>query len=210
MQTQIALSADAVAVLRFEIKGMHAKKKEGRLPAYRELAAAGIMEPVPGSEVEYRFTAEGWERREEILGAGVAHLHRLEPRLPDRIELSESALSLLRERLKTRDNRVDDSNREAYRELVRAGIMFAVSGFVGGPEASFRFTDEGWARREELTVSCSLACPLQRCPCLFLLEDLQRREMSAGERPAVVFNEGEPAATQVFAPVVGMAKVYDV
>jgi hypothetical protein len=63
--------------------------------------------------------------------------------------LSEAALALLRHRLATKDNRVDDSNREAYRELARAGIMYPVSGFVGGPEASFRFTDEGWDRRDE-------------------------------------------------------------
>jgi hypothetical protein len=63
--------------------------------------------------------------------------------------LSEAALALLRYRLATKDNRVDDSNREAYRELARAGIMYPVSGFVGGPEASFRFTDEGWERRHE-------------------------------------------------------------
>ena len=64
-------------------------------------------------------------------------------------ELSKAAIALLRRRLETQDNRVDDSNQEAYRELVHAGIMFAVSGFVSGPEASFRFTDEGWAPRAE-------------------------------------------------------------
>jgi hypothetical protein len=63
--------------------------------------------------------------------------------------LSEAARALLPHRLATKDNRVNDSNREAYRELVRAGIMFAVSGFASGPEASFRFTDEGWTRRRE-------------------------------------------------------------
>ena len=67
--------------------------------------------------------------------------------------LSDKALALLRYRLATKDNRVNDSNREAYRELVRAGIMFAVSGFASGPEASFRFTDEGWARRREFIGS---------------------------------------------------------
>jgi hypothetical protein len=67
--------------------------------------------------------------------------------------LSEAALALLRYRLTTKDNRVNDSNREAYRELVGAGIMFAVSGFASGPEASFRFTDEGWARRREFIGS---------------------------------------------------------
>jgi hypothetical protein len=37
--------------------------------------------------------------------------------------LSAAALALLRHRLATKDNRVDDSNRDAYMELVRAGIV---------------------------------------------------------------------------------------
>ena len=61
------LSEAAVAVLRFEIKGWKAKSKGARLAVYRELAAAGIMEPVPGTEADYRFTDEGYARREEIL-----------------------------------------------------------------------------------------------------------------------------------------------
>ena len=60
--------------------------------------------------------------------------------------LSADALALLRHRLVTKDNPVDDSNREACRELARAGIMYPVSEFVSGSEASFRFTNEGWAR----------------------------------------------------------------
>ena len=47
-----------------ETKGWQPKNKESRLSAYRELAAAGIMEPAPGSEVEYRFTADGADRKE--------------------------------------------------------------------------------------------------------------------------------------------------
>ena len=39
---------------------------------------------------------------------------------------------------------------DAHRELA-AGIMVPVSGFVGGPESSFRFTEEGWGRRHELS-----------------------------------------------------------
>ena len=62
----------------------------------------------------------------------------------ENMELSEPAVALLRHRLATKDNRVNDGNKEAYRELVRAGIMFAISGFVSGSEASFRFTDGGW------------------------------------------------------------------
>ena len=48
MPNTIALSPDAVAVLRFEIKGYRSKAKERRLPAYHELTAAGIMEPEIG------------------------------------------------------------------------------------------------------------------------------------------------------------------
>ena len=66
MQT-VTLSEAAVAVLRFEIRGWKAKRKGARLAAYRELAAAGIREPVPGTEADYRFTDEGSARREEIL-----------------------------------------------------------------------------------------------------------------------------------------------
>jgi hypothetical protein len=62
--------------------------------------------------------------------------------------LSKSAIVLLRHRLETKDNRVTDANRDAYRELVKAGIMFAVSGFATGPEASIRFTELGWSMRE--------------------------------------------------------------
>jgi hypothetical protein len=64
--------------------------------------------------------------------------------MPIQKELSKRATALLRHRLETKDNRVTAANIEAYRELVQAGIMFPVSGFVSGPEASFRFTDEGW------------------------------------------------------------------
>jgi hypothetical protein len=66
------------------------------------------------------------------------------------IALSESALALLRSRVEGGSRAVDDSNREAYRELERAGIMYAVSGFTSGPEYLFRWTDEGYARRFEL------------------------------------------------------------
>jgi hypothetical protein len=65
------------------------------------------------------------------------------------VPLSDSALALLRHLLATRDTRVTGENLEAYRELARAGIMYPVSGFLGGPESSFRFTQEGWDRREE-------------------------------------------------------------
>jgi hypothetical protein len=149
MPIEIALSESAVGVLRFEIKGWRPKNKESRLAAYRELAAAGIMEPVPGSEWEYRFTEDGWARQDEILCAAVAHLRSLEPRLPDRIELSNRARDVLKRHL-AGDRKVTDANRPAYRELAKAGIMYPVSGFVSGPEYRFRCTDQGWERRFEL------------------------------------------------------------
>jgi hypothetical protein len=37
------------------------------VPAYRELAAARIMDPIPGSDTEYRFTEDGLKRRDQIL-----------------------------------------------------------------------------------------------------------------------------------------------
>ena len=76
MPTQIALSENAVAVLRFEIRGWRPKNKESRLPAYRELAAVGVMEPVPGSELEYRFTEDGLRHREELLAEAQDRIER--------------------------------------------------------------------------------------------------------------------------------------
>src|SRR5208337_213802 len=65
------------------------------------------------------------------------------------ITLSVEALALLRRRLTQGDRRVDDSNREAYRELARAGIVCPVSGYSTGPESHYRFTAKGWRRRGE-------------------------------------------------------------
>ena len=59
------------------------------------------------------------------------------------VALSDAALALLRQILESRRS-VMAANREAFRELARAGIMYPVSGFVSGPEANFRFTDSGW------------------------------------------------------------------
>ncbi len=65
------------------------------------------------------------------------------------ITLSDAALALLRRRLTGERVAVTAENREAYRELAAARLMYPVSGFVSGPEASFRFTELGWHRREE-------------------------------------------------------------
>ncbi len=58
--------------------------------------------------------------------------------------LSNSAQALLRLHLVRENLQVDDSNREAHRELARAGLMEAVHTFVWGRESRYRFTAEGW------------------------------------------------------------------
>ncbi len=50
MQETFALSESAVAVLRFRVRGYQIKVTDRSLEAFRELAAAGIMEPVPGAD----------------------------------------------------------------------------------------------------------------------------------------------------------------
>ena len=66
---------------------------------------------------------------------------------------SEAALFLLRRLVAGERVEVTPDVKEAYRELARAGVMYPASGFVGGPEAIFRFTEEGWARRETILAS---------------------------------------------------------
>jgi hypothetical protein len=145
MQT-ITLSESALAVLRFRAKKYPVKVNDRTLPAYRELVAAGIM--VPDQESGFQFTEDGWARREEWISAAEAHIRSLEPRLPERIDLSEAARKAL-ERHLAGDKEVTDANREAYRELARAGIMIPLHSFIGGWEAAFKFTWQGWERRFE-------------------------------------------------------------
>ena len=142
MQT-VTLSADAVAVLRFEIRGWKAKDPTRRLPAYRELACAGIMEVVPGSEVEYRHTPEGLEH-------GEANLERERYEPPDASRLSEAARELLRTCITDGCPEGDEANRAAYRELVAARIVIPVGSFSKGDECVFRFTYWGHKLRFEL------------------------------------------------------------
>ena len=60
------------------------------------------------------------------------------------MNLSEEAWNLLRLHAQCDTIRVDDSNREAHRELADAGLMVAMSTFIGGREARYRFTEKGW------------------------------------------------------------------
>ena len=154
MPVEIALSENAVAVLRFEIKGWKAKNKESRLPAYRELAAAGIMEPVPDSETDYRFTEDGMKCREDILDREGERIERERYEPPDASNLSEAARELLRRHL-AGDDEVTDSNRDAYRELAIARVMIPLSGFATGPESRYIFTYWGWCMRFDLA---EMAC----------------------------------------------------
>jgi hypothetical protein len=71
--------------------------------------------------------------------------------MPDTITLSEAALALLSRLVLTdEDVGVSPDTKPLYRELAAAGIMYPVSGMTRGPEANFRFTDEGWTRRHEI------------------------------------------------------------
>jgi predicted RNase H-like HicB family nuclease len=87
MQT-IALSETALAVLRFRAKKWPMKVRERDLPGYRELIAAGIMEP---DGEEFKFTEDGWARREELISEAQDRIERERFDPPDASNLSESA-----------------------------------------------------------------------------------------------------------------------
>ena len=95
MPQTFALSESAVAVLRFRVKGYRMKVIDRSLEAFRELAAAGIMEPVPGAdgnpEADYRFTEDGWARRQELLSEAEERIERERFEPPDASHLSEAA-----------------------------------------------------------------------------------------------------------------------
>ena len=141
------LSEAAIAVLRFEIKGWRAKDNTKRLPAYRELATAGIMEPVPGSETESRFTKEGFPQREQILRTEWERIERERFAPPD-TDISDAARELLRRLAAGARVEVTPSKSAAYRELAKARIMYPLQTFVGG--ISYRFTYWGWQQRFKL------------------------------------------------------------
>jgi hypothetical protein len=165
---QIALSPDAVAVLRFEIKGYRSKVPGSRLSAYRELAAAGIMEPVPGSDTEYRFTEGGMKHRAEIVERESERIERDRYESPD-ANISEAARERLRRHL-AGERELTEENRPAYRELVAARIMIPVHSFVGGREAAYWLTYWGYTRRFELAgIACAkddalkVDCEVESC-----------------------------------------------
>jgi hypothetical protein len=59
------------------------------------------------------------------------------------ITLTDAALDLLKRNMSGPQIRVDDENREAYRELSRAGLMYPLHTFAHGDEGSYRLTMDG-------------------------------------------------------------------
>jgi hypothetical protein len=141
----IALPESALAVLRFRVKGLRTPVTEQRLPAFQELVNAGIMEP---DGEDFRFTEDGWSRREEILREEERiERERYDP--PDASDLSEVARELLSTCIARGCPDGDETNRPAYRELVRARIMIPMGSFTKGDECVFGWTYWGWHRRFE-------------------------------------------------------------
>jgi hypothetical protein len=148
----LKLSANAVAVLRFRVKGWPMKVRGLDLSAYRELVDAGIM---ARDGDDFRFTEEGWAHREELLRDAEDRIERERFEPPDASNLSESARDLLRACIDANCPDGDEANRPAYRELVKARIMMPMGSFTKGDEIVFRFTYWGYKRRFELAgMSC--------------------------------------------------------
>jgi hypothetical protein len=72
------------------------------------------------------------------------------------VMLSKRALALFRLHIERRgDIMVDDSNRNAYRKLARAGLMVAGNSFAGGQESVYHVTKLGFERKAELLAAAS-------------------------------------------------------
>jgi hypothetical protein len=144
---EITLSASATAVLRFRARGYRMPARGRHLAAFRELVEAGIMEP---DGEDFRFTTEGWTRRDEILRAAEERIERERFEPPDASHLSESGRGLLR-RIASGDRvEITDQNRAAFRELAAARIIYLRHTFAKGDESGYRFTYWGWQRRFEM------------------------------------------------------------
>ena len=71
----VRLSESAVALLRFRVRGWLFPVRDCDREVFQELVVAGIM--APDGEGDYRFTENGWARREEILRE--AEAYRISP-----------------------------------------------------------------------------------------------------------------------------------
>ena len=67
--------------------------------------------------------------------------------------LSKQALALFREHLEQRRTIDVDTNREAYRELARAGLMVVGNSFARGEESVYHVTKTGFERKAELLAA---------------------------------------------------------
>jgi hypothetical protein len=69
------LSTEALTLLHACVTGDNPRVDASNIEAYRELTTAGVMYPVSGMfrgpESNFRFTAEGWQNRHEILATPV-------------------------------------------------------------------------------------------------------------------------------------------
>jgi hypothetical protein len=146
MSTTLKLSPSALALLRFRSKQWPIKFDESSRPAYEELVAAGIM-MTDGKD--FKFTVDGWSRREEVIAAEQDRIERERYEPPDPSDLSEAARELLRACIAGNCPDGNAANRPAYRELVKARLMVPMGSFTKGDECVFRFTYWGWKRRSE-------------------------------------------------------------
>jgi hypothetical protein len=149
MQTA-ELSEAAVATLRFEIKGWKKRVRDQDLPAYRELVAAGIMEP---DGERFRLTEWGRANGREVVEQECGRIDRERYEPPDASGLSGSAKALLR-RIVRGQVEVTRRNRRAFRELAAARIVTLGHSFTKGDESVYRWTYWGYRQRSDLARGC--------------------------------------------------------
>jgi hypothetical protein len=86
------------------------------------------------------------------LPAGPVRIPAMETKLVG--NLSEPALALFRLHVERKGQiTVDDSTREPYRELAKAGLMMAGSTFRDGEESIYRLTREGFDLKNAISPS---------------------------------------------------------
>jgi hypothetical protein len=67
--------------------------------------------------------------------------------------LSAKALALFRLHIERHGDVDVDANRDAYRELERAGLMIVGNTFAGGQDSVYHVTREGFERKAELLAA---------------------------------------------------------
>ena len=140
------LSDSALLVLRFRASNWPIKHP--RRDAYRELVAAGIM--VPDGE-DFKFTEDGWTRREEYITQAEEHIERERFEPPDGRNLSPAAGELLRQITAGRVE-VTLENRPAFRELMAARIIMLGHSFDKGAQSMYRWTYWGQTCRSAISA----------------------------------------------------------